>query len=74
MGKKKEYEIMAKLDNFGPFQRFFTLSSADERWEEIFGFLLHEVDVQIHYERNNLTDEIKVYETIIIKLWRWKNI
>ena len=48
--KKKKCEILAKLENFGPFQSFFTLSCGDKRWEENFGVLLHEVDVQIHYE------------------------
>ena len=62
--KKKKYEILAKLDNFGPFQSFFTLSCADKRWEENFGSLLHEVDVQVHYENDSLTDEIKIYVTV----------
>ena len=32
--KKAKYEMMAKLDNLGPFQFFFTLSCADKLWEE----------------------------------------
>ena len=27
-----KHEMLAKLDNFGPFQLFFTLSCADTRW------------------------------------------
>ena len=29
--KTKKYELIAKLDNFGPFQTFFTLSCANQR-------------------------------------------
>ena len=32
--KKGKMEMMARLDNFGPFHVFFTLSCADYRWEE----------------------------------------
>merc|ERR1711873_181616 len=59
--KSKKYELLAKLDNFGPFQYFFTLSCADKRWEENFGVLLHELDVQLSYESDNLTDKIKIW-------------
>ena len=34
--------MLAKLDNFGPFQFFFTLSCADLRWNENFGAILRE--------------------------------
>ena len=37
--KVKKMELLAKLDNKGPFQFFFTLSCADLRWEENFAFL-----------------------------------
>ena len=29
--QKKKYELIAKLENLGPFQLFFTLSCADKR-------------------------------------------
>ena len=35
--KKAKYEMIAKLDNLGPFHLFFTLSCADMRLEENFG-------------------------------------
>ena len=38
--KKAKFEIFAKLDNFGPFQFFFTLSCADLRWPENFAAIL----------------------------------
>ena len=57
-------ELLSKLDNKGPFQFFFTLSCADARWEENFASLLHELDLKVTYETNNLTDEIKTMITI----------
>ena len=38
--KKAKYEIFAKLDNFGPFHFFFTLSCVDLRWDENFAAIL----------------------------------
>ena len=38
--KKAKYEMFAKLDNFGPFHFFFTLSCADLRWDENFAAIL----------------------------------
>jgi hypothetical protein len=32
--KKGKMEMMARLDNFGPFHIFFTVSCADRRWKE----------------------------------------
>ena len=38
--RKSKYEMFAKLDNFGPFHFFFTLSCADLRWDENFAAIL----------------------------------
>ena len=40
--KKAKYEMIARLDNLGPFQLFFTLSCADMRWSENFAAILNE--------------------------------
>ena len=32
--QQKRYELLAKLEQLGPFQFFFTLSCADKRWDE----------------------------------------
>ena len=40
--KKGRMEMMARLDNFGPFHVFFTLSCADYRWPENLVAILHE--------------------------------
>ena len=38
--KKAKYEMLAKLENLGGFQIFFTLSCAEMRWEENFAAIL----------------------------------
>ena len=51
-------EMIAKLENLGPFIFFFTLSAADKRWPENFtSHLLQGHDVEYVYE----ADEEKVY-------------
>ena len=40
--RKAKYEMYAKLDNFGPFHFFFTLSCADLRWKENFAAILRD--------------------------------
>ena len=57
-------ELLAKLDNFAPFQFFFTLSCGDKRWNENFSALLHEFDMNISYEGDDSTSEINVFVTI----------
>ncbi len=46
--QKKKYELIAKLENLGAFQIFFTLSCADLRWHETFTAFLK--NHKIHYE------------------------
>ena len=41
--------MLAKLDNLGPFQFFFTLSCADSRWDENFSSTLRKLGVCIEY-------------------------
>ena len=40
--KKAKMEMLAKLDNFGPFHIFYTLSCGDMRWNENFTSILRE--------------------------------
>ena len=47
--KKAKYEMFAKLDNFGPFQFFFTLSCADLRWNENFAAILRSQERTLRY-------------------------
>ena len=45
--------MIAKLENLGPFQWFFTLSCADRRWDENFSSLLADRDVKLDYKVTN---------------------
>ena len=47
--QKKRYEVIAKLEQLGPFQFFFTLSCADKRWDENFVALLQQKGLTINY-------------------------
>ena len=53
--KKKKNELLARLDNLGPFQWFFTLSCADKRWAATM--------ISVIRER----DDVKKVETILIE-------
>ena len=41
--------MFAKLDNFGPFHFFFTLSCADLRWDENFAAILNDKGWTVRY-------------------------
>jgi len=59
--KKAKYEMMAKLDNLGPFQFFFTLSCADKLWNENVTTILEEKGIKVHYGY----DEFGKEETLV---------
>ena len=48
--------MFAKLDNFGPFHFFFTLSCADLRWDENFAAILHARECTVKYETEDDQD------------------
>ena len=48
--RKAKYEILAKLENEGPFQLFFTLSCADLRWHDNFAAILRDKGMTIKYK------------------------
>ena len=48
--KKAKYEMLAKLDNIGAFQFFFTLSCADMRWQENFAAILRDQGLNLSYK------------------------
>ena len=56
--QKTRYELLARMENLGPFQYFFTLSCADMRWPENFTALLR--DQTITYVENNFIEEVYV--------------
>ena len=45
-----KYEMLAKLDNFGAFQYFFTLSCADTRWMSNFAPMLLDLGYLLIYQ------------------------
>ena len=47
--KTAKYEIIAKIENFGAFQFFFTLSCADMRWTSNFAPLLLDMHYKLNY-------------------------
>ena len=51
---------MAKLDNLGPFQFFFTLSCADRLWEENFTAVLEEQNIKIKFNCDSETEGTEV--------------
>ena len=50
--------MLSKLDNFGAFQYFFTLSCADTRWISNFAPLLLEKDYELKYSLSKDENEI----------------
>lgn len=51
-------ELLAKLDNKGPFQFFWTLFCGDSRWDENFISFMHELAIKVIYESDKETGEI----------------
>ena len=47
--KKAKYEMLSKIDTFGPFQVFYTLSCADKRWLSNFAAIMLEKGYSIPY-------------------------
>ena len=47
--QKVKYEMIAKLENLGPFQLFFTLSCGDSRYDENFSTFLVENGYRMEY-------------------------
>ena len=59
--KKGRMEMMARLDNFGPFHVFFTLCCADYRWPENITSILHEHGIGLRCSINfNHTETYEV--------------
>ena len=52
----KRYELLAKLENLGAFQFFFTLSMADMRWSEIVTSVLAQEGKHIEYNSSKYDD------------------
>ena len=61
--KKARMEMLAKLDNFGPFHLFYTLSCGDMRWNENFSTILKARGYNIIWstESGTLEDAVDVF-------------
>ena len=71
--RQAKYEMLARLDNLGPFQLFFTLSCADMRWDENFGAILLERGLETKYKV--VEDEEGNWDTVVegrLKGGEWK--
>ena len=47
--QRMKYEILAKIENLGPFHLFFTLSCADMRWDATFATILSEMGYSVMF-------------------------
>merc|ERR1719430_2190143 len=61
--QKFKYDMIAKLENLGPFHMFFTLSCADMRWSANFTPVLEKLGCKLFYEvdkegHENVTVEV----------------
>ena len=56
--KKGKMEMVARLDNFGPFHIFFTVSCADLKWPENLVSVLRENDCNVSCTVNSDQSEI----------------
>ena len=61
--KKAKYEMIARLDNLGPFHLLFTLSCADMRWNENFASILQEKGYEIKYDV--IKDDENNWDTVV---------
>ena len=53
--QKTRYELLARLENLGPFTYFFTLSCGDLRWPENFSALLQDEVVEFDSDSDQVT-------------------
>ena len=66
--KKNKMEMLAKLENYGPFHFFFTLSCGDMRWIENFTSILKEKGWTIIWNFHDQNEEEAVEETVEVQL------
>ena len=57
--QQKRFEVLAKLEQLGPFQFFFTLSCADKRWDENFVSILRQKGLKIIYKNRTPDPRLK---------------
>ena len=55
--QQRRYEVIAKLEQLGAFQMFFTLSCADRRWEENFISILKQRGLNFRYQKRAASND-----------------
>ena len=67
--QQKRYEVLARIENLGEFQLFFTLSCADKRWPENKVSILLQRGLKVDFRPNNEKGEGLTYrdEDIIVE-------
>ena len=73
--QRVKYEMIAKLENIGPFQIFFTLTAGDQRWSANFTPELEKMGCKIHYDvdtqgKENVTVEVTEDKRKVSKPWQ----
>ena len=69
--KKAKMEMLGKLDNFGPFHLFYTLSCGDMRWNENFSSILGQKGYNIVWTAENgneVTVEVEFEKAGVMKI------
>ena len=72
--KKLKNEMLARLDNLGAFQFFFTLSCADLRWDAIFVSILMEHGYSVNFKCKSVNGVFEVEAEARTKQGNWKPI
>merc|ERR1711923_613294 len=72
--QQKKYEILSKIDNLGPFHIFFTLSCADQRWEETFAAILHERGHDLVFKFTEVDGVKEVITEVRTSDGKWKEL
>ena len=73
--QRLRYEMIARLENVGPFHIFFTLSCGDMRWSANFTPVLEKLGCTMHYEmdpegREEVTVEVKAGNKTVRIPWK----
>ena len=66
-----KYEMLARLDNLGAFQFFFTLSCADLRWEPTFASIMRDKGYHLNCEVIKINGHWKQNISVLVKD-KWK--
>ena len=72
--QKVKYEMLSKIDNFGAFQIFYTLSCGDRRWDPNFAAILLEKGYTLSYSVEKVDGQWKQVIEVKQNNRTWKNL